>query len=344
VIVARTPYRLSLFGGGCDYPEWFTQHETQVVAAAIARYCYITVRELPPFFITHKTRLVYSEIESVKGNSDIRHPSVRACLNYLERNDGLEIHHDGDLPARSGIGSSSAFTVGLLHALHQLASEPITPHELARQAIEVEQVVIREPVGVQDQVIAAYGGVQVMKLSGLDKIDVHPLTMTPTYRAYVEESILLGFVGVERLSAEHSSKVVGSIQSGAIDGPLHEVSGLAGVAIKCLQDEGEISTLGKLLQANWKLKMAISPDSATSLAHDLLERAIAAGAFGGKLMGAGGGGFFYVLADAAKHDQIKAELKEVKVWVPVKFDDDGSQVWSLDSMVSHNRDRRAVLE
>ena len=157
MIISKTPFRISFFGGGTDYPDWYHQHGGAVLAASIDKYCYISCRYLPPFF-DHKYRIVYSHIENVTAIADIQHPSVRAVLDYRQCHKGLEIHHDGDLPARSGLGSSSSFTVGLLHALSALKGQHISQEELAQQAIHVEQQLIGEHVGSQDQITAALGG------------------------------------------------------------------------------------------------------------------------------------------------------------------------------------------
>ena len=162
MIITKTPYRLSLFGGGTDYPAWFNDNPSICISAAMANYCYLTVKKLPPFF-DYKSRIIYSQIESVQLIEEINHPSARACLQYLDVKD-VSVTHDGDLPARSGIGSSSSFTVGLLHALYTMRGITITKDELARQAIHVEHVIIGESVGIQDQIMAAHGGIQIIHM------------------------------------------------------------------------------------------------------------------------------------------------------------------------------------
>jgi len=336
MIISRTPYRLSLFGGGTDYVDWYSTHDSKVVAVAISRYCYITVRNLPPFF-PHRTRVVYSQIESVVNHSDIDHPSVRACLEFLNCKDGLEIHHDGDLPARSGIGSSSAFTVGLLNALYCLRGESIGPADLARNAVFVEQELLREPVGVQDQVISAHGGMQILSLTKATGVEVVPLKVSESYKKYLEESILFGFTGVERLSTEFTRKIIESIKTGLLDDYLGEITSITSAAIEGLQRECDIRELGGLLVRNWDLKKLLSPKLATDVADSLIETGIRAGAVGGKLMGAGGSGFFYVLADKSRHEKIKQSLPNVNVWVPINFEMSGSMVWSLDQANQNSR-------
>lgn len=246
------------------------------MAVAIDRYCYLTVRELPPFF-PHRTRVVYSQIESVVNHSDINHPSVRACLEFLNCEQGLEIHHDGDLPARSGIGSSSAFTVGLLNALYMLGGEKIDSFELGLKAIFVEQELLKEPVGVQDQVISANGGMQILSLSRSNGITISPINLASDYQNYLEESILMGFTGGERLSSKHSSDVISSIKQGLLDDYLGEISSISNSGIDALQNECDLKEIGDLLQRNWTLKRKLTPDKATDSSNDLIQVASKAG-------------------------------------------------------------------
>ena len=176
MIISRTPYRISFFGGGTDYPSWYQTHGGAVLAATIDKYCYLTCRYLPPFF-EHRTRVVYSKIESCTNNSEIAHPSVREVLRHLEIGRGVEIHHDGDLPARSGMGSSSAFTVGLLHAAYAMQGQMPSKHQLASEAIYVEQEVLKETVGSQDQVMAAFGGLRHVQFLPGGEFSVRPITL-----------------------------------------------------------------------------------------------------------------------------------------------------------------------
>ena len=163
MIISKTPYRISFFGGGTDYNSWFEKNGGLVLAVSLAHYCYLTVRYLPPFF-EHKSRVVYAKEENVINNKDIQHPSVRGCLEYLNISEGVEIHHDGDLPARSGLGSSSSFTVGLLNSLYALKQQMKSPRRLAEEAIDVEQNWVKESVGIQDQIMAAYGGFRIIEM------------------------------------------------------------------------------------------------------------------------------------------------------------------------------------
>ena len=197
MIISRTPFRISLFGGGTDYPSWFREHGGSVVGTAIDKYCYISVRRLPPFF-EHKSRIVYSQVELVNDISEIKHPAVRGILSDQGVTEGLEIHHDADLPARSGLGSSSSFTVGLLHALHALDSKMITKRDLAREAIRIEQDVLKENVGSQDQLWAAYGGFNRIDFHSDGTFAVAPIILPPERREELGRSIMLFFTGFSR--------------------------------------------------------------------------------------------------------------------------------------------------
>lgn len=325
MIITRTPYRLSFFGGGTDYNAWFESNGGLVMAAAIARYCYLTVRRLPPFF-EHKSRIVYSVIESVHDHKDINHPAVRGCLSYLGVEEGLEIHHDGDLPARSGIGSSSSFTVGLLHALHGLRGRMIDKQELAEQAIHVEQSVLHESVGVQDQIMAAYGGLQILALGPGAKWQTRELLAPDDYLRDLEEHVLMGFSGISRTADQHAKAKIDNMRQGKTTSELKEIQATAAEAVDLVKQQAEIARLGQLLDKSWKLKRRLAEGLSTGWMDDLYNTALRAGAYGGKLMGAGGGGFFFFLAPPSRHEAIKNALPQIKVWVPFKIDSSGSRV------------------
>lgn len=330
MIITRTPYRLSFFGGGTDYNAWFEEHGGVVLAAAIARHCYISVRRLPPFF-EHKSRVVYSVIESVSDHGQIQHPAVRGCLNYLKIDDGLEIHHDGDLPARSGIGSSSSFTVGLLHALHGLRSRLVDKRELAEQAIHVEQVLLRESVGVQDQIMASSGGFQILELGPGNKWQTQELLASNGYLESIEQHVLMGFSGISRTADRHAKETIENIRQGKTTRELLEVQAIASEAVNLVKRQGNIEDLGRLLDKSWQVKQRLAAGLSNGWMDDLYGTALRNGAFGGKLMGAGGGGFFFFLAPPYRHQAIKEALPQVKVWVPFKIDYSGSRVIFLNS-------------
>ena len=210
MIISRTPYRISLFGGGTDYPTWFRQHGGAVLGTTINKYCYLSVRRLPPFF-EHRHRIVYSKIELPNSLEEIDHPSVRAVLKEMLIQEGLEIHHAGDLPARSGMGSSSSFTVGLLNAIRAYQGRISSPDWLATQAIRIEQDVIGEKVGSQDQVWAAYGGTNVVKFDRSGTFEVTPILMPTERREELESYMLLFFTGVSRIAETVAEKKIANL-------------------------------------------------------------------------------------------------------------------------------------
>ena len=324
MIISRTPYRLSLFGGGTDYPAWFQSRETKLISAAMANYSNIYVKPLPPFF-DHKHRITYAEIEKVNTVEEINHPSVRACLQYLQINDGISITHDGDLPARSGIGSSSSFTVGLLNALYTSKGIKKNSYELAIEAINVEQNFIGESVGVQDQLMAAHGGIKVLELSGAN-IKVRDLKISDSYVEDLESHVMLGFSGISRLSEVQAKKQVDSIKEGKSIKTLEDIQKLTRFAIEAFETESPFSDIGLFLQQQWELKRTLTDSVSSEHINSIYTDAIQAGAYGGKLMGAGGGGFFMFLAPPDTHQKIKDRLKHINVWIPFKFDFEGSKI------------------
>lgn len=326
MIITKTPYRLSLFGGGTDYPAWFSTNPSRCVSAAMAHYCYIHVKPLSPFF-DYSIRVTYSKIESVDSVDEIEHPSIRACLKHLNLKNNISISHDGDLPARSGIGSSSSFTVGLLNALYALKKQHIRPYELAMQAIYVEQGMLGENVGVQDQIMAAHGGIQIIKMGPGNNYSwsTEPLRLSNDYRNELESHILLGFSGISRIAEIQAKKKVDNIKAGINHKLLEETAKLAEEAIDSLAKETDMSIIGKLLDDGWRIKRELAEGVTEAWIDDIYNASLKAGAFGGKLMGAGGGGFFMFIVPPEKQKQFKEKMEAIKVWVPFKFDMHGSQ-------------------
>ncbi len=324
MIITKTPYRLSLFGGGTDYPAWYNKHPSKCLSAAMAHYCYVNVKELPPFF-EHNIRLAYSKLEFLNSINDIDHPSIRGCLKYTKITENISVNHDGDLPARSGIGSSSSFTVGLLNALYHLQKESLTKEQLAQKAITVEQDLIGENVGIQDQIMAAYGGIQLITMSS-DGWKTKDFPMSSEYKKYLESHIMLGFSGVSRLAEVHAKKNVDNIKEGKIDNLLLEMANSTNEAIIMLAKEKEMSIIGELLDTAWSIKRNLADGVTQKWIDNIYYSAIENGAYGGKLMGAGGGGFFMFLVPPNLQEYFKKTMKEIKVWVPFKFDNNGSQV------------------
>jgi len=323
MIITRTPFRISFFGGGTDYPGWFREHGGAVLATTIDKYCYITCRRLPPFF-EHKHRIVYSHIENVKHNDEIQHPAVRAVLNWAKVEEGMEIHHDGDLPARSGLGSSSSFTVGLLHALQGLNGQMANKDGLARDAIHVEQNIIGENVGSQDQVSAAFGGFNRIEFHRNDSFDVAPVILPSHRREELRDHLMLCFTGFSRIASEVAKSKIDNLKKREKE--LKLMRAMVDEAIAILQDESEpIESFGKLIDASWQYKRSLSDRVSTPEIDTIYQAAMDAGAIGGKILGAGGGGFLLIFAKPERHAAIRERLSKL-IHVPFDFEDSGSRV------------------
>jgi D-glycero-alpha-D-manno-heptose-7-phosphate kinase len=323
MIISRTPFRISLFGGGTDYPSWFREHGGSVIGTAIDKYCYISVRRLPPFF-EHKSRIVYSHVELVNDIAEIKHPAVRGILSDQGVTDGLEIHHDADLPARSGLGSSSSFTVGLLHALHALDSKMITKRDLAREAIRIEQEVLKENVGSQDQLWAAYGGFNRIDFHSDGTFAVTPIILAPERRDELGRSIMLFFTGFSRFASDFAQDQIKNMA--ARKAQLRAIRGMVDNAIDILLDRNApLRELGELLHESWRIKRELADTVSNNQIDEIYEAGRAAGAVGGKLLGAGGGGFMVLFVEPDKREHVRERLKKL-IHVNVGFDNDGSKI------------------
>lgn len=322
MIISRTPFRISFFGGGTDYPVWYEQNGGAVLGSTIDKYCYITCRYLPPFF-DHKFRVAYSTVEHAHNIDEIDHPSVRECLRHMEIQNGLEIHHDGDLPARAGIGSSSAFTVGMIHGLYALKGIEVTKHQLALEAIHVEQDLIRETVGSQDQTFAAFGGLNLIEFGGPEKIQVNPVRISESRKQLLQDHLLMLFTGFSRNASEVAAVQVQQTPKKSSELKAMHQMVLEGLDI--LDSERDVGEFGQLLDEGWHIKRTLSNRISTSAIDEIYASACEAGAIGGKLIGAGGGGFMILFARPEHHDHIKERLRSL-LFVPFKFEDEGSQI------------------
>ncbi len=323
MIITRTPFRVSFFGGGTDYPAWYREHGGTVLATTIDKYCYITCRYLPQFF-EHKHRIVYSRIENVREIGEIEHPAVRAVLGWKGAERGLEIHHDGDLPARAGLGSSSSFTVGLLHALSALEGRHVSKQELAAQAIHVEQDLIREAVGSQDQVSAAYGGFNRIEFRTNDTFGVEPVVLPKGRVEELQERMMLCFTGLSRNAPEIARGQIANFASRAAE--LTAMRAMVGEAMELLRDVSKpLAGFGRMLDESWQQKRRLSDKVSTPEVDAIYERARKRGALGGKLLGAGGGGFMLLFAEPDAHAGIREALPGL-VHVPMRFEGEGSKV------------------
>jgi len=327
MIISRTPFRISFFGGGTDYPVWFKEHGGAVLATTIDKYCYLTCRYLPPFF-KHKTRIAYSKVELVKTPDEIQHPSAREVLNFLDINHGLEIHHDGDLPARSGLGSSSSFTAGLLNALYAMQGKMVTKEQLAANSIHIEQNLIGENVGSQDQISASYGGFNHITFHPDGRFAVKPVIISRNRLEDLQDHMMLFFTGLSRTASELAEKIIADIPDRTRE--LTRMREMVDEAMSILNSNEDINNFGKLLHESWKLKRSISSSISNPMLNDLYESALSAGATGGKIIGAGGGGFLVIFARPSIQMKIKQRLKDF-LCVPFKFESSGSQIIFYDT-------------
>ena len=322
MIISRTPFRVSFLGGGTDYPGWYREHGGAVLSTTIDKYCYISVRELPPFF-EHRFRLVYSFIENVNEISEIAHPSARGVFQHLEVSRGLEVHHDGDLPARSGVGSSSAFTVGLIAAIRALNGTQVSKEALAQEAIHVEHCVIREPVGIQDQISASFGGFNHITFRRDGIFDVTPVIMPRSRLDELQSHLMLLFTGLSRTAAVVAQTQIDNLPNRQTE--LHTLSAMVDQAVGILTSSADLSEFGRLLGEGWSLKRRLSDRVSNSMIDGVYETALRAGALGGKLLGAGGGGFMLLFVRPEEKPKIRAALPAL-LEVPFRFDTSGSRI------------------
>jgi len=323
MIITKTPYRISFFGGGTDHPSWFKEEGGKVLATTIDKYCYITMRELPPFF-KHKYRIVYSLIESINDVSSIQHPAVREVLKYFEIHVGLEIHHDGDLPAKSGLGSSSSFTVGLINAMHSYLKIESSPLELAKKAIHIEQDLIKEHVGSQDQISAAYGGFNEINFYRDETFSVEPKVIDNKRLRGLNNHLMLFFTGVSRFSTDITKSQLSNIKN--CYSQLNEMQSMVDEGSSILINSNTpLDEFGILLDKSWRLKRTLSNKITNPMIDDIYSAATKAGALGGKILGAGGGGFVLFYVKPENQFQVKKALNKL-TYVPFNFENSGSKV------------------
>jgi D-glycero-alpha-D-manno-heptose-7-phosphate kinase len=322
MIISRTPFRISFFGGGTDYPDWYLKNGGAVLSTTFDKHCYITCRVLPPFF-DHNYRIAYSIVENTKTISDIKHPAVRAVLEEMKFEHGLEIHVDADLPARSGLGSSSSFIVGLLNSLYALKGRRLSREFLAREAIRIEQEVIGESVGSQDQTAAAYGGFNVINFQRDGSLKVEPVILSADRKKVLNSHLMLFFTGFSRIASEIAKDQIANIESKADQ--LNKMRSMVDEALGILSNDSDIRLFGELLHTAWICKQSLSDKVSNSQINNIYEISRKAGAIGGKLLGAGGGGFMLLFVEPEKQTQVREALSDF-VHVPFQFEAAGSQV------------------
>jgi D-glycero-alpha-D-manno-heptose-7-phosphate kinase len=323
MIITRTPYRISLFGGGTDYPAWFKENGGAVLATSIDKYCYISVRHLPPFF-EHKHRIVYSKIEHVMEIDQIQHPLVRAVLSEMKIKNGLEIHHDGDLPARSGLGSSSSFAVGMLNAIYALQGKMTTKNHLANEAIRIEQDMLNENVGCQDQITTAYGGINRIDFRQNGDFDVNPVIGSAVNLDELQGSMMLFFTGITRFASDIAGKQIENFSN--TKAHLTRMHAMVSIAADMIQNSSSLTEdIGALIDESWMLKRELASSVSNPTINAIYEKARAAGAIGGKILGAGAGGFILFIVAPENQSSVRECLKDL-VHVDFKFEANGSKV------------------
>lgn len=320
MIITRTPYRISLFGGGTDYPAWYKENGGEVISFAIDKYCYLTTRILPPFF-DHKYRIAYSKVEMTKTIDEIQHKAVRGALRIYCPDLSLEIHHDGDLPARTGIGSSSAFAVGIIHSLSLLQQKTLSKLELADAAIHFEQVELNENVGSQDQIACAVGGLNYITFGGESNWAHEPLMISETRKKEVEERIVLVYTGVHRSSSDVQANLLVDLHKKGKT--MFRTIDLARESKKVLVNGSDLDSIGEMLVESWSLKKAMNSSAITPILEEIWVNSQRAGALGGKVLGAGGGGFCMFWVKEGMREDFLRKLN-FGIHVPVRISDEGS--------------------
>lgn len=337
MVISRTPFRISFFGGGTDYPAWYRKKGGVVLAATIDKYCYINARYLPPFF-GYRYRIAYNtRIENCKTLDQVIHPSVREVIRYLKIRQGVDVHYDGDLPARSGLGSSSAFTVGMLHALYALGGQMPNKRKLSNESIYIEQKILKETVGSQDQVLAAHGGFNLVTFHKNKEITLKPMTISSHRVNELQDHLMLFYTGIARKASDIAKSYVQDIENRQQQ--LDRLQQMVPDALTILNSKHDINEFGKLLDESWQIKRTLSSLVSNPKIDELYKRAVTVGAVGGKLLGAGGGGFLLLFVPPSHQAKIKKEFSKL-IYVPFKFEYEGSQIIFFDQQNEYTSVRK----
>jgi len=323
MIITRTPFRVSFFGGGTDYPVWYRENGGAVISTTIDKFCYISCRYLPPFF-DHKYRIRYTSREETHSLSGIKHPSVRECIRSLNLQEGIEMVHTSDIPAQSGMGSSSAFTVGFLNALYALKGKMVSKRHLAEDAINIEQNILKENIGTQDQVAAAFGGLNKIEFGGESDFYVYPITVSKKKIEILQEHLMLFFTGFTRNASDIAGEQIKMTPEKK--DTLKRMREMVDEAISIINgSSSNITDFGRLLHETWLLKRSLTGKITTRDIDNIYETAMEAGALGGKLLGAGGGGCILFFVEPQLHAAVQETLKNL-TYIPFKFENLGSQI------------------
>lgn len=334
MVISKTPFRMSFFGGGTDMEDFFKEHGGAIISTTFDKYCYVNVRHLPPFF-DYSTELAYSKMERVDSIDKIEHPAIRNAMNMLDMQE-IRLTYEADLPARSGLGTSSSFAVGMLNAFYALKGKYADKKKLADDAIHLERVLCNEAGGWQDQIAAAYGGLNKISFSG-NGYEVDPIIISPERKRELNGNLLMFFTGFTRFSSEVQKANSGGDKKEK-ERQLLEMLGLVDEAEKTLTDKNvSLNEFGRLLDYTWKLKRHTGAAVTTDHIDEIYKKGIEAGALGGKLLGAGGGGFFIFYVEKDKQDKVKEALSNL-MYIPFEFEDGGTRIihYTPEAFVPNN--------
>lgn len=334
MIIVKTPFRMSFFGGGTDIDKFYKIYGGAVLSSTFDKYCYVNVRHLPAFF-DYKTQLTYSKQEFVNSSQEIEHPLIREAMKFLDMRE-IRLAYDADLPARTGLGTSSSFAVGMLNAFYALKGRSVDKKELANEAIYLERVLCNEAGGIQDQIAAAYGGLNHIEIEKDGSYTVNPVVISNQRKQELNANLMLFFTGFSRISATIQEKTEKNIEKKQKQ--LIEMKQLVSEAEDILTSKSDLNEFGRLLDYTWKLKRNISSSISTNQIDEIYSKALSAGATGGKLLGAGGGGFLLFYVKKEKQKNVLEELKDL-LYVPFCFETSGTQViyYSAEDYILPNK-------
>ena len=327
MIITQTPFRMSFFGGGTDLPAFFNEHGGAVLSTSFDKYCYVNVRHLPRFF-DYTSEISYSRLERVTDVNDIRHPAVREAMKYLDMRE-IRLTYEADLPARSGLGTSSSFAVGMLNAFYALKGKYADKKKLADDAIYLERVLCNEAGGLQDQIAASFGGFNRINFHA-DGYTVNPVILSPQRKKELNSRLMLFFTGFSRFSSDIQTATTSAVKDKTAQ--LREMLSLVDEAEKVLtsgRHDENLDEFGRLLDHTWRLKRGITSRISTDSIDGLYEKAMAAGALGGKLLGAGGGGFLLFYVEPERRESVMKALEQL-LYVPFEFENAGTRVIFYD--------------
>lgn len=320
MIIAQTPFRMSFFGGGTDYEGFFKEHGGAVISTTFDKYCYTTIRHLPRFF-DYSNEIVYGVMERTKSVDEIQHPAVKNIMKYLDMHE-LRVVYEADLPARSGLGTSSSFAVGLLNACYALKGKYVDKRKLADDAIYIERVLCNEAGGIQDQIAASFGGFNRIDFKS-EGYTVSPIVFSTDRKKNLNDRLMLFFTGFSRFSSDIAKSQIKATKDKTKE--LLEMKALVDDVQRLLVSDGDLNEFGRLLDYTWKLKRGITSDISNNDIDILYKKAINAGAIGGKLLGAGGGGFLLFYVEPEYQENVRNTLEDL-IYVPFEFENEGTRI------------------